>query len=53
MAERQSISTVHVFRKEQEDWDGPLPQHYQKHDTEKLCAPLQRREPEARVVMHL
>ncbi len=77
MAERKSISTVHVFWKEQAgapggwyietrnayneavgdarqpDWDGSPPQHYQKHDAEKLCAHLQLWEPEARVVMHL
>jgi hypothetical protein len=77
MAERKSISTMHVFWKEQEgapgrwyietrnayneavgdsrqpDWDGPPPQHYQKHDAETLCAHLQLWESEARVVMHL
>src|ERR1044071_1775777 len=72
MAERKSISTMHVFWREHEatpggwyietrnayneavgdsrqpDWDGPPPQHYQRHDTEKLRAHLQLWEPEAR-----
>jgi hypothetical protein len=77
MAERKSLSTMHVFWKEQAgspggwyietrnayneavgdsrqpDWDGPRPQHYQKHDAETLRDHLHDWEPEADVVMHL